>query len=370
MESKENSQKNEVNNSEGKNIFFESTVIEDFMKKAKNFKCDHVNDVFVVIAKPKENIREAMRCNVYTLGCRFINGKKEYFVNLNDEDVKKVKSGGYKVNLYVNEKVNVDYYNYDGHEQDYFCQSVPVCFDKSLLDNQEHSTEQKQFNTVRQISRTYIDSSGNEHKEFEKCQGLLNKNNKFEGCVENTLFNDKQESLLEYRGFVKDGEKDVFGIEKKLGGHVYIGDWKGGKKDGIGCYYGPSGSYQGQFKNNKMLGLGTYNIEGNSTFEGYLREDERSVGVGENDIGIYEGEMYENCPHGYGKLTYKNSDFGVDEGYFYKGEFLGKANEVDKKKLKELGLDKPVIDDEVAKELWPAKYDLSDNSKADKSMKK
>ena len=76
----------------------------------------------------------------------------------------------------------------------------------------------------------------------------------------------------------------------------YIGNWKEGKKDGVGIYKWNEGSvYVGEFKNNKIEGKGVcYNKDG------FL---------------IYEGEWRNNLVDGNGRYIW-------EDGKMYEGEFL------------------------------------------------
>ena len=99
----------------------------------------------------------------------------------------------------------------------------------------------------------------------------------------------------------------------------YVGDWKGGKKNGKGRFtIGKSGYYEGEFLDGEITGKG-YRVFGNkATYEGeFLNGEFHGVGVYDNpNTGEhYEGEWKSNKRDGKGVLKYP-------DGTVYTGSFL------------------------------------------------
>ena len=63
------------------------------------------------------------------------------------------------------------------------------------------------------------------------------------------------DSLGEYNGEWKKGEKDGIGNERWFeDGTIFVGEYVGGVKQGVGCYHWADGSsYEGEIKEGQVL---------------------------------------------------------------------------------------------------------------------
>ena len=100
-----------------------------------------------------------------------------------------------------------------------------------------------------------------------------------------------------YKGGIKNGEPEGFGILTSSDGEKYIGEFKDGKWEGQGTFTFPNGQkYIGEFKDGKQNGQGTYTQYGS-----LLYPDGRKY-VGEYKNGKeWNGTYYNNN----GKKEYK-----------------------------------------------------------------
>lgn len=76
---------------------------------------------------------------------------------------------------------------------------------------------------------------------------------------------------LGYRGGLKNGLEDGFGINVTDYGTRYEGEWKEGMHNGQGTYTWPGGEYSGEFKNHMYRGLGTLTLVDGSVYVGEFR---------------------------------------------------------------------------------------------------
>ena len=101
--------------------------------------------------------------------------------------------------------------------------------------------------------------------------------------------------------------------------HTYEGQWKNDAMDGLGTYrFGTSGHiYVGSFSQNKMKGYGKHEYSDGSSYDGQCDGFQRE-GYGVH-IAVngdkYEGEFLNDFRDGHGKLQYSNGTC-VYEGYF------------------------------------------------------
>lgn len=105
----------------------------------------------------------------------------------------------------------------------------------------------------------------------------------------------------QYDGQWKADKYDVHGVEKmKYGKIIYEGEFKDGKKTGLGKLTFDNNVYEGDFKNGKFSGKGVYKFASGA---------------------VYEGDFENNVYHGKGKLTSDNQN--VYQGCFEKGKKNG-----------------------------------------------
>lgn len=118
-------------------------------------------------------------------------------------------------------------------------------------------------------------------------------------------------------------------------GNTYLGQFKGGKREGYGemSFITPPdefpsdiGDYKGQFKRDKRDGEGTMVYADGSTFEGEFRNDQKYKGIYKSPSGEqYEGKFQNNLYNGLGKLTFLGGT--VIEGKFESGN-LGETGKI------------------------------------------
>ena len=127
--------------------------------------------------------------------------------------------------------------------------------------------------------------------------------------------------------------KFYLGEIKFKNGNTYIGQFKGGKRNGEGemSYVNPPekrphdiGEYKGSWKRDKREGIGKMEYTNGSHFEGIWRKDEKYKGKLNTGAGeIYEGTFRNDQYFGKGKLIFSNGE--IIEGTFDNGELKGDA---------------------------------------------
>lgn len=125
-----------------------------------------------------------------------------------------------------------------------------------------------------------------------------------------------------YEGELKDGKLNGFGTYTFNNGDKYEGHWKDGKKHGHGTYTHPLGTYVGDWVNDKRHGNGITYLTSGSVYEGQFRDDNWN-GFGTlkmNDGHIHTGEWKNGTPHGRGTCTW--SDGEVEVGLWENGELI------------------------------------------------
>ena len=130
-----------------------------------------------------------------------------------------------------------------------------------------------------------------------------------------------------FEGKFIDGAIYGKGINKNHKGNLYVGDFVDNKREGKGELKTKRIHYEGDFKFDKFNGKGKLEFlkEGHS-YEGEFKNNEiDGIGVFKWSNGdIYEGEMTNGKMNGYGKYTYSNGQ--IYEGNYVNGvkEGLGK----------------------------------------------
>lgn len=102
------------------------------------------------------------------------------------------------------------------------------------------------------------------------------------------------------------------GVYTWVDGTKYDGQWKEGKREGVGTVIWPDGRrYDGEYKDGKMEGRGTFTWPDGSLYEGEYRAGRRH-GFGTYTYrqggGIYQGEWKCGNRDGYGTLQMANGD--------------------------------------------------------------
>jgi hypothetical protein len=131
-----------------------------------------------------------------------------------------------------------------------------------------------------------------------------------------------------YEGEWKDGKRDGEGTYSWADGSKYKGEWKDGKRDGEGTYTYPDGRrYEGEFKDGKFCGQGelTYPYPDGRRYEGQWKYGKKH---GEGTYSYpdgrrYEGEWENGKKHGEG--TYSWVDGSRYEGEWKDGKKDGKG---------------------------------------------
>ena len=118
--------------------------------------------------------------------------------------------------------------------------------------------------------------------------------------------------------------KERKGSEKSAN-YCYEGDFKNNLKDGIGKikYYITNEEYEGEFKEDKTNGKGTYLFANKNTYTGtFLNGKMHGKGIFKwTDGSEYNGEYLNNIKEGKGRFKWKNGR--VFEGPFKSGKQHG-----------------------------------------------
>ena len=149
-----------------------------------------------------------------------------------------------------------------------------------------------------------------------------------------------EELHQKYNGEIKYGKPNGLGIKIYLDGSRYIGDWKSGAQHGQGTLILTDGTkLKGRWKSNKPWDIKKIDIKGrvsNEYVEGVKQKNNRIEGIlffrkekyssvwnkiGNEKVDYqYVGQIENNKPNGWGKLTHPS-------GYIYEGQFKnGKAH--------------------------------------------
>jgi len=132
------------------------------------------------------------------------------------------------------------------------------------------------------------------------------------------VFNDGKT----FKGGWKDNEQEGYGVmqypEKNGTTPKYDGEWKDGKKHGAGTYTWASDSvYEGEWKDGKKHGKGKYKMYSGNVYEGDFVEN-KWEGKGKYTIVQpgsllleYEGEWKDNRRVGVGRCRYSNGDIEI-----------------------------------------------------------
>ncbi len=144
-----------------------------------------------------------------------------------------------------------------------------------------------------------------------------------------------------YKGDVKNGKPNGFGVMIFPDGSKYEGETKDGVIFGKGSYTNPvEGKYVGEFMEGQKHGKGTHTFPGGSKYVGgwkngkYNGEGEFTFGKGNWEGNKYVGGWKDNKKHGLGKYTWSGGEKYVGEykddkewnGTYYEkdGTILGK----------------------------------------------
>lgn len=121
--------------------------------------------------------------------------------------------------------------------------------------------------------------------------------------------------IAKYSGNFKDGKKDGLGTMEYPNDDKYTGDWKDNKMHGIGSYeYKNGDTYSGSWVDDKKSGQGTYLFSSpdNSEFVGTWENGEILSGTwilhnnDKTNYAEYTGNFKMGRPYGEGKFVYKN----------------------------------------------------------------
>ena len=231
--------------------------------------------------------------------------------------------------------------------------------------------------------------------------GILLKSNgsKYEGSFRLNFFTGQGRFIDEegtiYEGYFINNKLTGKGLKKSLNGNIYIGDFIGNKKDGFGreetnehIYEGDfkydkkngngkltykllKDTYEGEFKDNNITGVGFYTWVNKDTYNGsFLNGKMHGKGLykwpdgGEyygdyvnnikegygrfkwNNGKIYEGEFKKGKPSGFGKLKINNWEFYVE---FNDGKLITNIKEIMRKEKKGEMINKNLEDEDLSK---------------------
>ena len=128
-----------------------------------------------------------------------------------------------------------------------------------------------------------------------------------------------------YEGQFKDGKRTGQGTYTWLSGSVYEGQWKDNEQHGLGTKSWANGDvYEGQFKDGKKTGQGTWASSHGDVYEGQWKDDiKHGQGTYTWPSGnVYEGQWKDNEPHGIGTKSWANGDV-YEEGDWRNGKRNG-----------------------------------------------
>ena len=123
-----------------------------------------------------------------------------------------------------------------------------------------------------------------------------------------------------------------YSAKKWANGDEYIGEWKGGRKNGQGTLkYADGGAYAGEHQNDKRHGHGTYNFTDGAVYVGEWKDDKRHGHGTHNyaDGGVYAGEHHNDKRHGHGTYNFTDGSVYVGEWKDNKGHGHGTNNYAD-----------------------------------------
>ena len=168
-------------------------------------------------------------------------------------------------------------------------------------------------------------------KKFKKCGYIGNKNEigkhfKLCGLTEYICI-FCQEKILKINIEEHFKNKCIFRIIHYNNGDIYMGEWKNNKIEGVGKYYFYNGTrYEGEWKNNKREGYGIFYYSNGNKLEGEWKNDIiEGIGILYNSKGgsIYEGEWKNNKLEGFGIFYCSDGDRYEGEWKNYKQEGFG-----------------------------------------------
>jgi len=138
----------------------------------------------------------------------------------------------------------------------------------------------------------------------------------------------------DYKGAVKNGKANGYGVGYYSNGNRYEGNWVNGQRDGTGTYYFKDGTkYVGEWADDRFNGRGKMTWEDGDTYEGSYKAGQRH-GLGTYitlsgslnncpDCTKYQGYWKENDKHGFGKCYDKYGNLLYD-GDFRDGKPTGR----------------------------------------------
>jgi S1-C subfamily serine protease len=104
---------------------------------------------------------------------------------------------------------------------------------------------------------------------------------------------------------------------------AYIGEWKGGKKDGYGMFISKYGHYVGDWKQDRKHGFGTLSLKSGHKHTGkWVNDKSNGHGTREySDGSKYIGDFKDDKKHGVGKYIFVHGE--VLEGIWKEDNFQG-----------------------------------------------
>lgn len=133
------------------------------------------------------------------------------------------------------------------------------------------------------------------------------------------------EKFYSYDGDWKDGKMHGLGTYLFRDGYTYRGEWEKNKQHGEGtAYYSGDRFYTGEWKNGRYDGKGNFTYTTGATYRGQF-EFGRRGGHGRIEYPsglVYEGEFHDGKPHGRGFMKSKLTGWAY-EGGFERGNIAG-----------------------------------------------